>query len=178
MRFPRATHLTCAFRFKDDTEEFYKAPIKRAEKFGLSLSQDKTRIIKFSRFEKDANYFEFLGFEFRWGTSRKGKDMIKRRTSRKKLLASLKRFTLWWWKCRNFRLRVIFKLLNAKLRGYYNYYGIIGNFASLQKFFFLAMRILYKWLNRRSQKRSFYYTKFNVITKFYNIEKPRISESY
>ena len=108
--------------YEDDDEEFYKALIKRVEKFGLSLSQDKNRIIKFSRFEKDANYFEFLGFEFRWSTSRKGKDMIKRRTSRKKLLASLKRFTLWWWKCRNFRL--------------------------------------------------------NVITKFYNIEKPRISESY
>jgi len=63
-----------------------------------------------------------------------------------------------------FRFNKIFKLLNVKLRGYYNYYGVIGNFASLQKFFFLAMRILYKWLNRRSQRRSFCYTKFNVIT--------------
>ena len=171
-----ADDFICAFRFKDDAEEFYKALVKRLEKFGLSLSRDKTRIIKFSRFEKDANYFEFLGFEFRWGTSRKGKDIIKRRTSRKKLLASLKKFTLWCCKCRNFRLRVIFKLLNVKLRGYYNYYGIIGNFASLQKFFFQAMRILYKWLNRRSQKRSFCYNIFNQITKFYSIEKPRITE--
>ena len=172
-----ADDFICAFRFKDDAEEFYKALIKRLEKFGLSLSQDKTRIIKFSRFEKDSNnYFEFLGFEFRWGTSRKGKDIIKRRTSRKKLLSSLKKFTLWCQKCRNFRLRVIFKLLNVKLRGYYNYYGIIGNFASLQTFFFQAMRILYKWLNRRSQKRSFCYNIFNQITKFYSIEKPRITE--
>ena len=172
-----ADDFICAFRFKDDAEELYKALVKRLEKFGLSLSQDKTRIIKFSRFEKDSNnYFEFLGFEFRWGTSRKGKDIIKRRTSRKKLLSSLKKFTLWCQKCRNFRLRVIFKLLNAKLRGYYNYYGIIGNFASLQTFFFQAMRILYKWLNRRSQKRSFCYNIFNQITKFYKIEKPRITE--
>jgi group II intron reverse transcriptase/maturase len=119
-----ADDFICAFRFKEDAEEFYKALIKRLNKFGLSLSPDKTRIIKFSRFEKDANYFEFLGFEFRWGTSRKGRDMIKRRTSRKKLLASLMKFTLWCRKCRNLRLRVIFKLLNAKLRGYYNYYGL------------------------------------------------------
>ena len=171
-----ADDFICAFRFKDDAEEFYKALIKRLEKFGLSLSPDKTRIIRFSRFEKGTNYFEFLGFEFRWGTSRKGKDIIKRRTSRKKLLASLKKFALWCRKCRNFRLRVIFKLLNVKLRGYYNYYGIIGNFASLQKFFFQAMRILYKWLNRRSQKRSFCYNIFNQIAKFYHIEKPRITE--
>jgi len=171
-----ADDFICAFRFKDEVEGFYKALIKRLNKFGLSLSPDKTRIIKFSRFEKGTNHFEFLGFEFRWGTSRKGKDIIKRRTSRKKLLASLIKFSLWCRKCRNLRLRRIFKLLNAKLRGYYNYYGITGNFASLQEFFRQAMKILFKWLNRRSQKRSLYYNIFNQIAKFYHIEKPRITE--
>lgn len=171
-----ADDFICAFRFKDDVEEFYMALIKRLNKFGLSLSLDKTRVIRFSRFEKGTDYFEFLGFEFRWGTSRKGKDMIKRRTSRKKLLSSLIKFNLWCRKCRNLRLRKIFKLLNAKLRGYYNYYGVIGNFASLQEFFRQATRILFKWLNRRSQKRSFCYNVFNQITKFYHIEKPRITE--
>jgi len=171
-----ADDFICAFRFKDDVEEFYMALIKRLNKFGLSLSSDKTRIIRFSRFEKGTNYFEFLGFEFRWGTSRKGKDMIKLRTSRKKLLSSLIKFSLWCRKCRNLRLRRIFKLLNTKLRGYYNYYGVIGNFASLQEFFRQAMKILFKWLNRRSQKCSFSYIIFNQIAKFYHIEKPRITE--
>lgn len=100
-----ADDFICAFRFKEDVEEFYTALIERLNKFGLSLSPDKTRIIRFSRFEKGTNYFEFLGFEFRWGASRKGKDIIKRRTSRKKLLASLIKFTLWCRKCRNFRLQ-------------------------------------------------------------------------
>jgi len=95
----------CAFRFKDDAKEFYKALIKRVEKFGLSLSHDKTRIIKFSRFEKDTNYFEFLGFEFRWDTRHKGKDMIKSRTSKKKLRTSLKNFTLCFGKAKTFTLR-------------------------------------------------------------------------
>jgi len=135
-----ADDFICAFRFKDDVEEFYTALIRRLNKFGLSLSPDKTRIVRFSRFEEGTEYFEFLGFEFRWGTSRKGKDMIKRRTSRKKLLSSLIKFSLWCRKCRNLRLRRIFKLLNAKLRGYYNYYGVIGNFASLQEFFRQAMK--------------------------------------
>ena len=171
-----ADDFICAFRFYDDAGEFYTALIKRLNKFGLSLSSDKTRIIRFSRFEKGTNYFEFLGFEFRWGTSRKGKDMIKLRTSRKKLLSSLIKFSLWCRNCRNFRLKVIFKLLNAKLRGYYNYYGVIGNFASLQEFFRQALKILFKWLNRRSQKRSFCFNIFNQIAKFYHIEKPRITE--
>jgi len=172
-----ADDFICAFRFQCDMEEFYQALAVRLEKFGLSLSTAKTKIIRFSRFEKGKSYFEFLGFEFRWGTSRKGKDMMKRRTSRGKLRASLQRFTLWARQCRNFRLRKIFRLLNAKLRGYYNYYGVIGNFASLQKFFFQAVRILYKWLNRRSQRRSFSYATFNQITEFYHIEKPRITET-
>ena len=171
-----ADDFICAFRFYDDAGEFYTALIKRLNKFGLPLSSDKTRIIRFSRFEKGTNYFEFLGFEFRWATSRKGKDMIKLRTSRKKLLSSLIKFSLWCRKCRNLRLRRIFKLLNAKLRGYYNYYGVIGNFASLQEFFRQAMKILFKWLNRRSQKRSFCFNIFNQIAKFYHIEKPRITE--
>ena len=171
-----ADDFICAFRFRDDVEQFYQALVERLEKFGLSLSTKKTKIIRFSRFEKGKSYFEFLGFEFRWGTSRKGKDMMKRRTARAKLRESLKRFTLWARQCRNFRLRKIFRLLNAKLRGYYNYYGVIGNFACLQKFFFQAVRILYKWLNRRSQRRSFCYNVFNQIVKFYNIERPRITE--
>ena len=171
-----ADDFICAFRFYDDAGEFYTALIKRLNKFGLSLSSDKTRIIRFSRFDKGTNYFEFLSFEFRWVTSRKGKDMIKLRTSRKKLLSSLIKFSLWCRKCRNLRLRRIFKLLNAKLRGYYNYYGVIGNFASLQEFFRQAMKILFKWLNRRSQKRSFCFNIFNQIAKFYHIEKPRITE--
>ena len=171
-----ADDFICAFRFYDDAGEFYTALIKRLNKFGLPLSSDKTRIIRFSRFEKGTNCFEFLGFEFRWATSRKGKDMIKLRTSRKKLLSSLIKFSLWCRKCRNLRLRRIFKLLNAKLRGYYNYYGVIGNFASLQEFFRQAMKILFKWLNRRSQKRSFCFNIFNQIAKFYHIEKPRITE--
>jgi len=116
------------------------------------------------------------GEAYLWGTSRKGKDMIKLRTSRKKLLSSLIKFSLWCRKCRNLRLKRIFKLLNAKLRGYYNYYGVIGNFASLQEFFRQAMKILFKWLNRRSQKRSFCFNMFNQIAKFYHIEKPRITE--
>jgi len=90
-----ADDFICAFRFRDDVEEFYTTLIERLNKFGLSLSPDKTRVIRFSRFEKGTNCFEFLGFEFRWGISRKGKDMIKLRTSRKKLLSSLIKFSLW-----------------------------------------------------------------------------------
>jgi hypothetical protein len=44
------------------------------------------------------------------------------------------------------------KTLVSKLRGYYNYYGMIGNYRSLYMFYFKAIGILFKWLNRRSQR--------------------------
>ena len=107
---------------------------------------------------------------------RKGRDVIKRRTSRTRLRKSLKNITEWCRESRNFRLEKLFSLLNSKLRGYYNYYGVIGNYGSLEEFYEHARRILYKWLNRRSQKRSFNYREFSAVLQRYRIEKPRITE--
>jgi group II intron reverse transcriptase/maturase len=172
-----ADDFVCAFRYKRDAERFYHILQKRLSKFGLQLSLEKTNIISFSRFRKyENNIFEFLGFEISWGTSRKGKDIIKRRTSRKKLRKSLKNFTKWCKENRNKRLRRLFSELNSKLRGYYNYYGIIGNYKSLHQFYRITKRILYKWLNRRSQRRSFNWQEFDKVLDRYRMLKPRITE--
>jgi hypothetical protein len=69
---------------------------------------------------------------------------------------------------------ILFRRLNAKLRGYYNYYGVVGNYASLNQFFRQAMRILFKWLNRRSQRRSFNWQGFQELLKHFQVEQPRI----
>ena len=63
---------------------------------------------------------------------------------------------------------------NAKLRGYYNYYGVIGNYDSLKQFFDQVKRILFKWLNRRSQRRSYNWKGFSQLLEHYRIEQPRI----
>jgi len=126
-----ADDFVCAFQYKSDAEKFYKALGKRLGKFSLELAPEKTRIIGFSPFFKDKNSFEFLGFEFRWRMSRKGKNIIMRRTSRNKLRKSVANLTTWCKEIRRSRLNKIFQQLNSKLRGYFNYYGIIGNFSSL-----------------------------------------------
>jgi len=172
-----ADDFICAFRYKRDADRFYEALGRRLGKFGLKLAADKTRIIRFTRFRKEEKaYFEFLGFEFRWTVDRKGRDIIKRRTSRKRLRKSIRNLKEWVRKNRNWRLKKLFWKLNAKLRGYYNYYGIIGNARSLKEFFELAWRILYKWLNRRSQRRSFNLKGFVQVCEHYRIAKPRITE--
>ena len=170
-----ADDFVCAFEYQDDAERFYRALSKRLRKFGLELSAEKTRIIPFSRDQQAGRTsFDFLGFEFRWGKDRGGKPHLKRRTARKKLRASLKSFTVWCKENRNLRIDWLFKRLNAKLRGYYNYYGVIGNYASLQQFFRQALRILFKWLNRRSQRRSFNWRGYRELLEHFEIEQPRI----
>lgn len=172
-----ADDFVCGFQYQKDAERFYNALGKRLGKFGLKLSPEKTKVIAFRRDQQSGkNSFDFLGFEFRWGKDRSGKPHLKRRTSRKKLRKSLKNFTDWCKANRHLRLDVLFKKLNAKLRGYYNYYGVIGNSASLMEFFKQATRILFKWLNRCSQRRSYTWRGFQELIEFFIIERPRVVE--
>ncbi|MCD4776187.1 MAG: hypothetical protein K8S15_09095 [Candidatus Aegiribacteria sp.] len=54
-----------------------------------------------------------------------------------------------WIKCnRHQRGKEFFRGLNRRLRGYYNYYGIIGNSRVIDRFSFLALRCTFKWLKK------------------------------
>ena len=170
-----ADDFVCAFQYQKDAERFYRVLSKRLGKFGLEISVEKTRVMRFSRTDRPGKArFDFLGFEFRWGKDRSGKPNVKRRTSRKKLRGSLKNFTQWCRFSRHQRLDVLFKKMNAKLRGYYAYYGVIGNYGRLKEFFREAVRILFKWLNRCSQRRSYNWAGFQELLELFKIEKPRI----
>jgi len=168
-----ADDFVCGFEKEQEAECFYKVLGRRLGKFGLQLSMDKTRVIRFDRQESKES-FDFLGFEFRWGKDRSGKAHLKRRTSRKKLRSSLKRFTSWCKEARKLKLRDLWVLLCAKLRGYYNYYGVASNSIGLSEFYSRAMRILHKWLNRRSQKSSFTWETFKDLLRRNRIPQPRI----
>lgn len=170
-----ADDFVCAFERQEDAARFYKVLDQRLEKFGLELSAEKTRVIPFGPGPAAGTpSFEFLGFEFRWGKDRKGQDHLKRRTARKKLRSAFQRWTEWCQQHRHLKLKELSDQVNAKLRGYYNYYGVPGNYASLRQFFDRAMRILQKWLNRRSQRRSLSWTDFKELLDRFKVERPRI----
>ena len=172
-----ADDFVCAFQYKREAEKFYDELERRLKKFGLELSKEKTRVISFSRFRKEEQTsFDFLGFEFRWKVSRRGKDIINRRTSKKKFKQAVSKFANWIKMYRNKRITWIFKRLNMKLRGYYNYYGVIGNMKRLLDYFNGVIRLLFKWLNRRSQRRSYNYRGFRELCKHFKVLRPRIVE--
>jgi group II intron reverse transcriptase/maturase len=171
-----ADDFVCAFEKQEDAQRFYEVLGKRLGKFGLELSEEKTRIIPFSPISRPGKTsFDFLGFEYRWGKDRTGKPHVKRRTARKNLRNSLKRFNEWCKANRHLRLPELFKQLNAKLRGYFNYFGVIDNFPSLTLFFYKAMRLLMKYLNRRSQRGSYNWAGFVQLIEQFGIVKPYIT---
>jgi len=170
-----ADDFVCAFEYQQDAEAFYQELGERLGKFKLELSAEKTRILEFKR-QQSQTYFEFLGFEFRWGKDRKGRAHLKRRTSRKRLKKSLERFTEWCKENRNLGVRKLGKQLRAKFQGYYNYYGVKGNSRRLQEYYDQAMGILKKWLNRRSQKKSYNWQGFKDTVSYLKVPRPRITE--
>jgi len=165
-----ADDFICAFENKSDADRFYAELEKRLLKFGLELSPEKTNIIYFG--ERSNNAFDFLGFELRVGRGRKRN--IRIRTSRKKMRNSLKDFKVWCKENRRLPIGLLINELNIKLRGYYNYYGIKGNYKSLSVFYYLIVRTLFKWMNRRSQRKSYNWTGFTAALKVHKLLKPKL----
>jgi len=174
-----ADDFVCAFQNRSDAESFYRDLGERLGKFGLELAPEKTRILRFCRFDLNGSgRFDFLGFEFFWARTRSGRPGIKRRTSRKKLRASLANITDWIRSHCHRRAGQLFPILRSKYRGYWNYYGVIGNYASLSQFFYQSTRILFKWLNRRSQRTSYTWAEFHAVLAFFGVEGPQITEQH
>lgn len=174
-----ADDFVCVFENESDAVWFYQELGKRLEGYGLEIAADKTNLIRFSRTDRKADQcFEFLGFEFRWELNRFGKPVLQRSTSRKKYRASLAGFKDWMKKNCHIRKLMLFDKIRAKLRGYYNYYGIQGNYESLSDYFYQVKRILFKWINRRSQKKSYNWDGFSNLLEDFNLPRPRIVHNF
>jgi len=169
-----ADDFVCGFGREEDAQRFYSELEERLRKFGLELAAAKTRVLPFSRYRLGETSFDFLGFEFRWGTDRKGQARLQRRTARKKFRSSVERVAKWCKKHRHLRIAEQFRRLNAKLRGYYNYYGVNGNYASLNEFYHLLQRLHLKWLNRRSQCPSYTWDGYYALRQDFALKKPHI----
>jgi group II intron reverse transcriptase/maturase len=174
MRF--ADDFVCCFQYREDARRFYGALGERLRKFKLELSAEKTQLVKFTRFETEKNKsFTFLGFEYRWGRSKTDKPLVKMRTSKKKFRLALASILSWIKKERcKLGTTVIFTKLKQKLQGHYNYYGVCGNIEMLKNFYWEVSQIMFKWLNRRSQRKSCNWAGFNEMVKYFKVPSPRI----
>jgi RNA-directed DNA polymerase len=162
--FRFADDFLAGFQYRTDAEAFLESLRERMAKFHLELAEEKTRHLEFGRYARANAYqrgekpkeFTFLGMTFFCGKTRHGAFKVKRKTSRKKLQQSLARFTDWIRRYRNL-LPTGDLLRQAKMRGqgHLNYYAITDNSESCQRYMHLTRRALFKWLNRRSQRKSY-----------------------
>lgn len=175
--------FVCCFQYKDEAEKFYRALVKRLSKFGLEIAEEKSKIIQFGRFAQNncskrgkgkPETFDFLGFTHYCSQSRRGRFRVKRKTSKKKLKAKIQAFKEWIKASRHFDKEYIWQIVKLKLIGHYRYYGITDNTRMLEKFKYEITKLLYKWLNRRSQKQSFNYDKFNRYLYYHPLPDPKI----
>jgi len=181
-----ADDFVVCFQYKDEAEAFYKLLGDRMEHFGLSLEKEKSRLIEFGRFAEEnrkrrkdgkPETFTFLGFTHYCSKARNGRFRVKRKTSKKKYNKKVKEMD------REIRDRLavmglpikdVIIWMNQVLVGYFHYYGITDNYVCLSKFVDRMEKLLFKWLNRRSQKRSYNWDGFHDLLKEFPLAKPRI----
>ena len=179
-----ADDFVATFQYKDDATSFLEAVRERFATFGLALEPSKTRLLEFGRFaaenrkkrgEGKPETFDFLGFTHYCSISYKtGRFRMKRKTAHKKYSMKLKEMNLWLKHNRHLRLSVLIGMLNVKLRGHYQYYGITDNSDCIENFRDETQRMLFKWLNRRSQRKSYNWDGFNELLKIFPLDRPRI----
>ena len=176
-----ADDYVCCFENEFEAREFYRLLEERLEKFGLQLAKDKSKVIMFGRYaEADVKKenkskpetFDFLGFTHYCSRSKDGKRFrVKRLTSKKKRALSCKKIKEWITLNRHERPMWLFKKLNQKLIGYYNYYGITDNGRAIQKMRRYVQLTLFKALRRRSNRHRLTWESYERTEQFYTLAK-------
>jgi len=164
------------FQYENEAKEFYQQLIARLKEFNLEIATEKTKIINLGKRKNGDNddvpgNFDFLGFTHYPTKNNNGQTVVRRKTSKKKYKASLLRVKDWIKVNRCTPIREFMQKLKLKLQGYCRYYGVTGNRYALSDFIDETKRLLYKWLNRRSQKKSFDWSKFNLFMKKYPLPR-------
>lgn len=148
-----------------DAKRIREALVKRLEKYKLELNEDKTKEIPFDKRMItqgiEQGTFDFLGFTFYLGKARTGRIIPKLKTKAKTLRAKLIKVKEWIKEIKDKKpLKQIWKIFVAKLRGHINYYGVSHNGDCVEQFVREARGIVFKWLNRRSQRKSLTWEQF------------------
>ena len=181
--FRFADDFLACFQHKSDAEDFQRRLKDRLEGFGLELAEEKTRCIEFGRYARENAYkrgekpkeFTFLGFTHYCGKTRQGYFKVKRRTSRKKLGQSLRKFTDWAKKARRvLRKGEMLRQARARVIGHLNYYAITDNAERCSFYVYRVKHILFKWLNRKSQRKAYTWESFTQALIWVKWPQPRI----
>ena len=177
-----ADDVLFTFNCKVDASRFHKQLMERLTTYGLSVNASKTNIIAcgskvakvYAKQGKKMPTFTFLGFLHVWGRSKNRKRneifwRVKRRTDPKRFRKKLKEITTHLMKYRHDKKLIPYTI--SVVRGYLNYFAVNDNGRRVRQFLRAVKRILFRALNRRSQKRSFTWPRFQQVLDLYRYPK-------
>ena len=178
-----ADDFVVCFQYKEDATMFYNLLLKRMKAFNLEMEESKTRLIEFGKYAEESRRkqklgkpetFTFLGFTHYCSKAKGGWFRVKRKTCKKKFANKCRELNQKIRSMRTWKIEVIFRKLNQILLGYYHYYGITDNGDSLSRMKRKVEEMLFFWLNRRSQRRSYTWKQYSMLLKVFGLENPKI----
>ena len=181
-----ADDFIVGFEHESDARRFLDALHTRLEKFALSLHPDKTRLIEFGRYAAASRRrrglgkpetFNFLGFTFICGKSRRGKFLVKRQTRRDRLRTKLKAVKQALRRRMHQPIPIQGKWLHQVVNGYFNYHAVPTNRPALVVFRDEIARHWLWALNRRSQKADITWGHMKKLAAAW-LPKPEIRHSW
>jgi len=181
-----ADDFVMGFEREEDARKVAEVTPKRFAKYGLTVHPTKTRLLYFGRPAKFATTetrkmpepetFDFLAFTHYWGRSEKQNWVIKQKTARSRLRRAIESVRQWCKKHRHRELKEQWRRLSAKLKGYYNYFGLSGNIRAVSAYAREVRKAWYAALSRRSQ-RGMTWEDFNRMLKSYPLPAPVLARS-
>lgn len=184
--FRYADDFVVCFQYREEAERFLKELEQRLRQFHLEVEPSKTKLLRFGRFARqdaaregqEPGTFDFLGFTHYCGQTRAGSFKVQRRTAQKKFRAKLQDIAKWLQRSRHQeRAGTLLRSAKRRLQGHLNYFAVTDNGRQCQAFRYQFERLLFKWLNRRSQRRSYTWGQFRSALDWVRWPPVRIRRS-
>ena len=177
-----ADDVVLGFQHENDARRFLDAMRARFEEFALQLHPDKTRLIEFGRYaavdrEKRGlgkpETFNFLGFTFICGRSRRGSFLLKRKSRRDRVRTKLKEIKVELRQRMHWPIPEQGSWLAQVIRGFFAYHAVPSNIAALGKFRHQVIRHWLRTLRRRSQTDDTPWTRMKKLAEDF-LPRPKI----
>jgi RNA-directed DNA polymerase len=176
-RFADDIVATCTS--KQQAEGFKVKLESRLQRCALKLHPVKTKVVPFSKRSAAAKQkqgtFTFLGFQFYLSKSLSGTTIVKLQTDPKRFRAKLCSISEW---CRAMRSkdlsRETWPVFCMKLRGHIQYFSVSFNTDTVERFVRQSTKIFFKWMNRRSQRKSMTWKKYNLFLGKFGVPTVRL----
>jgi RNA-directed DNA polymerase len=155
-----ADDVVFSFTEGQEADRFFDAVNERLASYNLKMNENKSRKIDFA--PRSGNVFHFTNFTFYWSTDRgSNKKRLRLKTKKARLHKAISDLNEWLKSNRNrYTTAKIWNYVRSVLRGHFNYFGLDCNRPKLCHFYYAVNGLLFKWLNRRSQRKSIDGAKF------------------